>query len=254
LPQTPRWYELAVAELGTREVPGSGNAPKVVEYYQDAVEQKQADSVPWCAAFVGAMLERAGERGSGSLMARSYLIWGEQDKSPSRGTICVFGRGGPRAATGHVAFLDKDNGDGTITVLGGNQSDAVTRARRKKKDVLGYRWPKQLVHAIPPEIVTAAKKMMSRGGSPMATKKAASASMTTQEIMTKAKELYDSVDTTFSIGGVKKSAKAAASLIFYMAQNMLPPEAKAVKGPPVAKALNVVVKTTKAKKPAKRKR
>ena len=38
----------------------------------------KADSIAWCAAFKGAMLGRAGYRGSGSLLARSYLVSREE--------------------------------------------------------------------------------------------------------------------------------------------------------------------------------
>jgi uncharacterized protein (TIGR02594 family) len=86
----------------------SKSNPVVGKYYADATGQKFTDDVPWCAAFVGSMLKHAGETPSGSLMARSYLTWGEKDNSPSPGTVCVFGRGGPKAMTGHVAFYVRD--------------------------------------------------------------------------------------------------------------------------------------------------
>ena len=67
----PKWLVLAREQLGTVEMPGPGSNPKVVQYYLDVVGKRMADSVPWCAAFVGAMLMRAGKKSSGSLMARS---------------------------------------------------------------------------------------------------------------------------------------------------------------------------------------
>jgi uncharacterized protein (TIGR02594 family) len=137
----PKWFVLAQKEIGTKETPGKASNPHVGAYYLDATGSDHTDDVPWCAAFVGAMLKRAGETPSGSLMARSYLKWGEKDNAPSPGTIVVFGRGGPKAATGHVAFFVKDVGGGKIQVLGGNQKDAVNIATRQKSAVLGYRWP-----------------------------------------------------------------------------------------------------------------
>ena len=133
-----KWMEFAKAELGVKEAPGPVNTPTVVAYYQDAVHQKQADSVPWCAAFVGAMLVRAGIRPSGSLLARSYLGWGERLTEPRYGCIVIFSRG---KGMGHVAFFIEDNEDGTIKVLGGNQADAVNFRDYPKERVLGYRWP-----------------------------------------------------------------------------------------------------------------
>lgn len=139
-PTGPKWLHLARAELGTKEAPGAANNPRVVQYYIDATGgTRHVDAVPWCSAFVGAMLKRAGREGSGSLMARSYLNWGIKC-DPIPGAIVVFSRGKP--PFGHVAFLESI-ADTYVTVIGGNQADAVTRARFPRSKVLGYRWPKK---------------------------------------------------------------------------------------------------------------
>jgi uncharacterized protein (TIGR02594 family) len=137
----PKWLALAKKELGTKEIPGSRSNPKVVQYYLDVVKKKMGDDVPWCAAFVGAMLVRSGEKSSGSLMARSYLQWGERCGAKS-GAIVVFGRGRP--PFGHVAFVESVEAN-SVVVIGGNQSDAVTRQRYPKSKVLGYRWPSAVI-------------------------------------------------------------------------------------------------------------
>lgn len=134
----PRWLDLAKAEIGTKEAPGYANNPVVQKYYEDAGAGKLPDSVPWCAAFVGAMLKRAGVSPSGYLAARSYLTWGQKLSRPIPGAIVVFSRG--NAWQGHVAFFDRDNGN-SLRVVGGNQGDAVTYANYPKSRVLGYRWP-----------------------------------------------------------------------------------------------------------------
>lgn len=134
-----KWFELALAEIGTKESPGYANNPIIQKYYVDAGSGKLPDSVPWCAAFVGAMLKRAGIAPSGYLAARSYLNWGVRLKSPVQGCIVVFSRGRP--PQGHVAFFDSFTADGRLRVVGGNQSDAVSYAKYPKARVLGYRWP-----------------------------------------------------------------------------------------------------------------
>lgn len=64
----PRWYELALGERGVKEAPGAADNPVVQAYYKDAGHPEvKHDSVPWCAAFVGAMLARSGIKPSGSL-------------------------------------------------------------------------------------------------------------------------------------------------------------------------------------------
>lgn len=133
-------YELAKAEIGTVEKAGKESNPKVVAYYHDAGHPEvKDDAVAWCAAFVGAMIKRAGGKPSGSLAARSYLKWGSpvDRQKAQEGDVVVFKRGNSDWQ-GHVAFFVKDNGS-TITVLGGNQADAVNRRAYPAASLLGIR-------------------------------------------------------------------------------------------------------------------
>ena len=136
----PKWLELARKELGTVELPGSRNNPKVVQYYLDVVGKRMGDSVPWCAAFVGAMLMRSGEKSSGSLMARSYQRYGDKC-APKPGAIAVWPRG-RSPIYGHVNFVESVNGNRLICI-GGNQGDAVTRQSYDKGKAVAFRWPKK---------------------------------------------------------------------------------------------------------------
>lgn len=134
-------YELAKAEVGTVEW-AEGSNPKVVAYFKNSGNAGiKDDETAWCAAFVGAMLKRAGMKGTGLLTARSYLKWGmEVDRKDAReGDIVIFKRGNS-SWQGHVAFFVKDNG-GTITVLGGNQANAVNRRAYSASSLLGIRRP-----------------------------------------------------------------------------------------------------------------
>lgn len=134
-------YELAQAEIGTVEW-AEGNNPKVVAYFKDAGHpQVKDDETAWCAAFVGAMLKRAGVKGTGKLTARSYLDWGVpvERARAEEGDIVVLRRG-TSSWQGHVGFFVKDTGK-SITILGGNQSNAVNRKayRVDKGQLLGIR-------------------------------------------------------------------------------------------------------------------
>lgn len=137
----PLWLTLARKEVGVKEAPGFENNPRVQQYYMDAGSGKMPDAIPWCAAFVGAMLKRSGIAGTGLLAARTFLNWGLKLTKPKLGCITVFERGNTKWQ-GHVAFFIRDNGS-TIRVLGGNQGDAVTYADYPKSKLLGYRWPKE---------------------------------------------------------------------------------------------------------------
>ena len=71
--------ETARGYLGTKEVTGPADNPKIMEMYktigQDWVEH---DEMAWCAAFVGHCLETSGVSSTRKLNARSYLAWGEK--------------------------------------------------------------------------------------------------------------------------------------------------------------------------------
>lgn len=132
-------YDLAQAEIGTVEW-GKGDNPKVLSYFKDSGNAGVTnDETAWCAAFVGAMLKRAGGRGTGKLNARSYLEWGTpvDRKDAKPGDVVIFKRGNS-SWQGHVAFFVRDKG-ALIEVLGGNQSDAVNVKGYQASQLLGIR-------------------------------------------------------------------------------------------------------------------
>jgi uncharacterized protein (TIGR02594 family) len=138
--QPAPWLALALAELGQHEEPGDADNPRIVELFAKAGHPEvRHDEIAWCAAFVGAMLETAGVASTGSLLARSYLTWGAALQSGRPGAIAVFRRSGAPGA-GHVAFWLSETAD-RVTVLGGNQGDAVSITSFAKADLLGLRWP-----------------------------------------------------------------------------------------------------------------
>jgi uncharacterized protein (TIGR02594 family) len=138
----PQWLKLARGELGTTEIVGSKHNPKVVQYFRDVHNSDiDDDETPWCAAFIGAMLERSGIVSTRKLNARSYLAWGANvDKSPKAGDIAIFKRGNS-SWQGHVAFFLYEK-DGRVHCLGGNQTNKVSIASYQKSVWLGYRRPK----------------------------------------------------------------------------------------------------------------
>ena len=94
--------------------------------------------IPWCAAFVNRVLELSGLEGTDSLMARSFLGFGQAVKRPRVGDIVVLTRGSnPRS--GHVGFYVGEGVQGRIRVLGGNQRHQVSIAEYPRAQVLGYR-------------------------------------------------------------------------------------------------------------------
>jgi hypothetical protein len=81
-------------------------------------------------------------RGTGSLVARSWLRWGravDRHKAIPRGAVLVLRRG-KSSWQGHVCLCLQDR-DGILTVIGGNQRDGVTIDRYRKAALIGARWP-----------------------------------------------------------------------------------------------------------------
>lgn len=123
----PPWLKEAIKNLGVHEGPGAANNPTVVQFYADAgFPGIKHDDVAWCAAFVGAMLKRAGYKPSGSLAARSYETYGVNLHKPMFGCIGVKKRPGG-GWLGHVGFVVAYDG-AKVWMLGGNQGDKVSVA------------------------------------------------------------------------------------------------------------------------------
>ena len=139
----PAWLQAAWAEFGVREVAGADDATAVLQYFREAGHGEIVhDATPWCAAFTGAMLKRAGIQGTGSLLARSYLAWGEGIDEARSGAVVVLSRGDDPSA-GHVGLFVGAAGH-RVFLLGGNQGDAVSVEGFDAGRVLGYRWPSKL--------------------------------------------------------------------------------------------------------------
>lgn len=125
--------------LGTTEHEG---APTLQGFFKKAGINIDPSKTPWCAAFVDATLKEGGMQGTGNLMAKSYLQWGTETKSPTRGDVVVLSRGDPNGPQGHVGFfagMKNVNGKDYIQVLGGNQGDSVSVKAYPADRVLGYR-------------------------------------------------------------------------------------------------------------------
>lgn len=132
--------DIARSLLGTRELAGSADNPKIVEMYKTIGHAwVEHDEVAWCAAFVGYCLEAAGLGSTRALNARSYLTFGVGVKleDAREGDIAIFSRG-KEAWQGHVAFFVSATGT-DVKVLGGNQNDAVTIASYPLSRLLGIR-------------------------------------------------------------------------------------------------------------------
>lgn len=141
-----RWMWEAWDQVGVVETAGAAATPEIVRYFADNGHANvTSDEVPWCAAFVGAMLKRAQVPlmvpQADRLLARGYLKQGTEIPldQPRVGAIAVFKRtSDPRF--GHVGFVNGFTAT-HIHLLGGNQANSVSIMSYPRADLVGLRWP-----------------------------------------------------------------------------------------------------------------
>lgn len=136
----PVWLRRARQEIGVREIAGSRHSARVLSYWELAKLPFRDDETPWCAGFVGAMLEDCGIKSTRSGMARSYEKWG-QPCGAIPGAVVTFWRGSKSSGSGHVGFLVGKDQSGNLMILGGNQGDEVNIKPFSASRVTAYRWP-----------------------------------------------------------------------------------------------------------------
>jgi uncharacterized protein (TIGR02594 family) len=135
-------YEHALKHIGTYEW-AEGDNPKVLEYYKKVGRPDvKHDSVPWCAAFFGAMLVDAGLDISSipvseRLLARAWLKYAKQVpiEQAQLGDGVVLKRGFSKTA-GHIGFFAGWDGD-KVRIAGGNQRDSVNVSLYSKASIIG---------------------------------------------------------------------------------------------------------------------
>lgn len=141
LPTDPLYLQNAFDDLGITEILGKRHNPRIVEMFHKAgFPGINDDETAWCAAALNAWVIEGGLKGSGSLLARSFLKWGKPlplEKNAPRGSVAVFKRGS-NPIYGHVAIVLEDKG-GYITHIGGNQGNKVSISKTKRSELIGLR-------------------------------------------------------------------------------------------------------------------
>jgi len=140
-PNGPRWLDVARQYVGIEEISGPRHNSTIIGWWGKIRASFKDDETPWCAGFVGGVLEECGIRSTRSAAARSYIKHGLRLKRPAVGCIVVFWRGKANGWSGHVGFVVGKDKRGNLMVLGGNQGNAVNIKAFTKNRVLGYFWP-----------------------------------------------------------------------------------------------------------------
>ena len=134
-------FKVLFAFYGTTELK-TGNNNRIVIWLKGVLSWARNDEIPWCAAYVKAMLKSSGHDVRGiEAYARSLVNWGRHTATPEPGDIVVLWRSSPRSWKGHVGFYIGVHPDNPklINVLGGNQRNAVNIQAFPKSRVLQYR-------------------------------------------------------------------------------------------------------------------
>lgn len=147
-------FQLASRYVGTTEVAGSADSPRVVAWLADAGLEGQHDETAWCASFVTHVCRLLGlPVPKFPARARSWLTVGDTVPDwtlawPAFDVVVLKRGDGPQPgpevldAPGHVGFFagfGSRPADGSIVVLGGNQGDKVSYQSFPEQRVLGVR-------------------------------------------------------------------------------------------------------------------
>ena len=129
----------ALQDLGTKEIPGPSNNPKVMQFLTFLDPKIKEESASWCSAALNYWAKECNLPLSGSLAARSWLKVGKKTTTPTRGNdIVILWRESPQSWKGHVGIYFHHNKD-EVWILGGNQSDEVNITRFPISRVLEFR-------------------------------------------------------------------------------------------------------------------
>lgn len=121
--------------------------PLVLAMLQTDANWVEDDETAWCSAFATFVCKFLGLPRSHSLAARSWLLIGTSiplTDARAENDVVILSRGknpqGPSVlqAPGHVGFYAGQDAS-TVSILGGNQDDAVNIAPFPKSRILGIR-------------------------------------------------------------------------------------------------------------------
>ena len=135
------WIVEAKKHIGLKEIPGVKHNSTIIGWLKKLKSWYLDDDAPWCAVYVSNCFKVCGLSIPAYWMrAKAYTDWGVKLDKPISGCVVVFERKGG----GHVGFLMGKTSDGFLSVLGGNQGNAVTIAKFDTQRVVGYYWPKEV--------------------------------------------------------------------------------------------------------------
>lgn len=141
---SPRWLDVALREVGVKEIRGGKHSTRVLQYFAAARSNVHDDETAWCSAFMNFVFAQCHIKPTYNLSARSWLTWGKASSLPVPGAVAIWPRG--NAWQGHVNMVVRVVNNTFVDCVGGNQYDpasggAVNIHRYKISGALGFRVP-----------------------------------------------------------------------------------------------------------------
>ncbi|OLT13885.1 hypothetical protein BJF79_19560 [Actinomadura sp. CNU-125] len=153
--------DLAKEQVGIKEE-GPGNMTKFHDWYVSTPHAEATatrdggfstaayNGAPWCDMFVSWLGSQTGVKNMGwDAYTPQHATWfkdtGRWGTEPKPGALAFYdwgdGSNGSIGDIDHVGLVVEDNGDGTITSIGGNVDNEVKEKVRDKGQVVGYGYP-----------------------------------------------------------------------------------------------------------------
>jgi len=129
---------IALTQYGIVETPGELNNPEVIKYFHETGRKwVNADSTPWCDAFIDWCCLKVGMKFTDGLYAREWLNYCTKVDTIDEADLVLFWRESPDSWKGHISIPIAERGD-MIFSLGGNQGDMVRISPYYKNRKLAY--------------------------------------------------------------------------------------------------------------------
>jgi uncharacterized protein (TIGR02594 family) len=126
--------DAARAESQSHGFGGFGGSDVVAEARRYIGGNPTGRSRLWCARFMNFVLQRAGHKGTGSDMARSFASYGQRVSGPQVGAIAVMSRRGG----GHVGVVSGIDAKGNPIVISGNHGRRVAESTYSRGRIYAY--------------------------------------------------------------------------------------------------------------------
>lgn len=131
--------DIALSKYGLEETPGKLDNSEILAMAKEAgFKNYKHDATAWCSVFASWVAHKAGYKRPIKIKSRSWLKYGISVKQPKLGDVVVLWRGSPSGSLGHVGFFISKR-EGTVYLIGGNQSNKVSILSFPLTRVLGYR-------------------------------------------------------------------------------------------------------------------